>query len=1179
MRIFKFIFQVYLYFGIYTIIFAQPTPESEDPLSIYENLAKDPQVASLSGIIGNVVNEYNGKADINIPIYAIPFGNKNIPITLSYDSGGVKVAQESGWVGLNWNISGQFNVSREIFGFDDFSNRTAGNYQNAPPNGYIYNPVVLQLEEGATRPYLDYNEILNVHHSFTMNPSVNGGSRFMDTQPDVFHLTALGKTYNFILKKKGSSNIIDTEVFNNNNVNITYDLSSEKFTLIDEDGYIYVYGTKTFNTPFYTASQGTPPSSYSGAFANVFSQNNRSKETIVTSWALDKVISPTGREINFSYQKGLHFSFPKYSFSHNGNDYFTRTSWPDAQYFDAAAKMNYSISTSVIENNYLTAITGDFGQVTFHLDGREDLCTGSAIDDLSGGYFESIILYTKNEQIKSCHGESSCINSTNLTAKKLDAIEVKNNNNQTILYADLGHGYFDSNASGIKERFYRLKLNNLIIADKEYNFHYYEENSLPAKDSDGIDFWGFYNGKENENDGLVPRIGRFITSEIRGYNNITYLGQSFVNYAGSNRSSDFNYGKVGLIDKIVLPTKGTVNYEYEPNDAVLSATAPFKTIETFPNSTRLKTTDMTDESKYGFIYQYLKYSSDPNYNYFEKIPVNSSNNTTQVAVDLNEVFILNRPSLLEVNGYIETYTGWDGINYWANYPILVVENVNTGQEYTLFTYADAPSYIGAPQNDVSKSINLPAGDFRIVKRWADIPPGGDYSNYPPIPAVNFYDVGTYYYGVDPNDENLSEILERFEIGGARISKIVSKNGNGEFLHATEYEYDYPGGVSGLTSSGKLMDGLIFFKKASGFQSYTPRDYSYGGSTFVLTGDNQVGGNNSAAGSHIGYSFVRSKKINSNGDSMGWVETQFNNNENQYFTSSFSLPYSWDGITGSGDDAMYYSKHGDVSIQNTILLGLPLKSNFSYINGKILNQKIFDKSGDIQREKVFEYTSLKGMLSNDYFSSFMYVPLHTTTDSEGVVESAVDKTSLGPWGSSHTTYEPYLFPLHYGLVAKLSNSIEYNYSNEDYVTTEIISKYNEDSFLTESIATSLRNNSFLRKEFRYSGDPEVAVIGGVSNLISENRLNTLIKLKEYIDEDLLSTKIYEYENSSNTQNFTMLRKSSFSKASIEMDEVILYHSYDSYGNPIEVSKSDGPHIFYLWGYNGQYPIAKIENMTK
>ncbi len=38
------------------------------------------------------------------------------------------------------------------------------------------------------------------------------------------------------------------------------------------------------------------------------------------------------------------------------------------------------------------------------------------------------------------------------------------------------------------------------------------------------------------------------------------------------------------------------------------------------------------------------------------------------------------------------------------------------------------------------------------------------------------------------------------------------------------------------------------------------------------------------------------------------------------------------------------------------------------------------------------------------------------------------------------------------------------------------------------------------------------------------------------------------------------------------------SYDRFGNPVEIKKQEAPLTVYLWGYGGQYPIAKIENAS-
>lgn len=50
-----------------------------------------------------------------------------------------------------------------------------------------------------------------------------------------------------------------------------------------------------------------------------------------------------------------------------------------------------------------------------------------------------------------------------------------------------------------------------------------------------------------------------------------------------------------------------------------------------------------------------------------------------------------------------------------------------------------------------------------------------------------------------------------------------------------------------------------------------------------------------------------------------------------------------------------------------------------------------------------------------------------------------------------------------------------------------------------------------------------------------------------------------------------------KMSSFRDEV-KYNAYDSYGNVTEVMGKDGRPVSFIWGYQGQFPVAKIENAT-
>jgi YD repeat-containing protein len=52
----------------------------------------------------------------------------------------------------------------------------------------------------------------------------------------------------------------------------------------------------------------------------------------------------------------------------------------------------------------------------------------------------------------------------------------------------------------------------------------------------------------------------------------------------------------------------------------------------------------------------------------------------------------------------------------------------------------------------------------------------------------------------------------------------------------------------------------------------------------------------------------------------------------------------------------------------------------------------------------------------------------------------------------------------------------------------------------------------------------------------------------------------------------------SKHSDTPESRVEFNSYYDNGNIKEVSKVDGAHIVYVWGYNKEHPIAKIENTT-
>ncbi|MGC1631182.1 MAG: hypothetical protein WA749_03615, partial [Gelidibacter sp.] len=140
--------------------------------------------------------------------------------------------------------------------------------------------------------------------------------------------------------------------------------------------------------------------------------------------------------------------------------------------------------------------------------------------------------------------------------KRLDSITIKDlndwgKNTHVFDYGYLGNAHYNSGRlilKAIKE------FGNSGASPKKYEFNYYDENisSLPSYTEFSIDHWGYFNGHGNTN--LIPK-----KIDDSPWNHI-------FNKALANRDPNSEKSKLGLMKSIVLPTKGRVEYEYEPHE-------------------------------------------------------------------------------------------------------------------------------------------------------------------------------------------------------------------------------------------------------------------------------------------------------------------------------------------------------------------------------------------------------------------------------------------------------------------------------------------------------------------------------------------------------------------------------------------------------------------------------------
>ncbi|NML69034.1 hypothetical protein HHL23_04395 [Chryseobacterium sp. RP-3-3] len=96
-------------------------------------------------------------------------------------------------------------------------------------------------------------------------------------------------------------------------------------------------------------------------------------------------------------------------------------------------------------------------------------------------------------------------------------------------------------------------LSNIAFKDpqKKYSFEYENPAEFPERLSKAQDHWGYYNGVLS-NSVLIPK-------------NIPDYGLSKFNYGGANKEPNPSFSKIGMLKKVIYPTKGFTELEYEGN--------------------------------------------------------------------------------------------------------------------------------------------------------------------------------------------------------------------------------------------------------------------------------------------------------------------------------------------------------------------------------------------------------------------------------------------------------------------------------------------------------------------------------------------------------------------------------------------------------------------------------------
>jgi YD repeat-containing protein len=164
--------------------------------------------------------------------------------------------------------------------------------------------------------------------------------------------------------------------------------------------------------------------------------------------------------------------------------------------------------------------------------------------------------------------------------------------------------------------------------------------------------------------------------------------------------------------------------------------------------------------------------------------------------------------------------------------------------------------------------------------------------------------------------------------------------------------------------------------------------------------------------------------------------------------------------------------------------------------------------------------------------------------------------------------------------------EYNYNSDELISIKASDFRLEELENLEYYDNTNYNINTAQKiiftNYKYPKDyPTITSLKDL--VVNKNILAIPISIKTRQNKILLSGDFFEYDTKGNIKSLYNYNKgqgfnnsnSGYIPANYDLNSI---YRVNDFGNPVEVSKKDGTHVVYIWGYNHSQPIAKIENAS-
>lgn len=486
---------------------------------------------------------------------------------------------------------------------------------------------------------------------------------------------------------------------------------------------------------------------------------------------------------------------------------------------------------------------------------------------------------------------------------------------------------------------------------------------------------------------------------------------------------------------------------------------------------------------------------------------------------------INDPSPAELKVLIPL---WNSITK----PYILFENLTTGVSQT---------YNTIPGDQVSRTIKVALIEGQNYRITASISPNpGDPNDNPDAEVV-----GTLTWtgrGVD--------VINVVQMGpGLRIKTIKSYTASDSLVKREDYKYG-----ENESGNGKVSFFNYLFEQRTYEQRY---NLCWGGRGFVP--------NNDAPYSRLE---ILSKPLFSYSDIGG---------------SSIFYPqvakYETNGTANNGKTVYKY----DYELDQKLDYRYPdpqLLISSAWRNGNLLTESISKKVTDTTYQLIRE-------TSNQYQTFYLDTVYGLKVVSQVIYPNGrecVGGATADPSRFSQD-FGYFEYPIISGVKKMISSTIKTFTDNKDSLTvTTNYSYQNLKHLLPTAIETKNSKGVSVKTTMKYAQDKsDITSIAAeestaIDSMVKRNIVETLIEKDEYTNDILMQRTHFEYSVWGSTKYLIALKKAKQKLATNNMEDHFEIIDYDKYGNVLERSNSNNVHEVYYWGYNDQYPVAKVLNSS-